>query len=551
MLAIVARVPNLSGRERRTFSPWKGKLWAWSVVALLSWTFNAEAIILFRTADPAANTTAPTGELLGSGWQFQGRFGDFLGTPIAPRFLITAHHIGGAANFFYRGATYTLLRSFPDPASDLSIWEVAETFPEYAQLYARSDEVGKRMMMIGRGTQRGAERFVQGEMRGWEWGATDRVQRWGENEVAAITSGGSLVQGLFDQAGLPNESTLSAGDSGGALFLPDGGVWKLAGIHYDVDMYSSGPGGGGYAAALFDQRGSYLADGTLVTGNAPVPQGLYATRISSRIDWIIGTIAPRLVNLSARSTVGGGDQVSIGGFIIQGAPGQSRRVAIRGLGPSLQVNGAPVQGRLIDPVLELHGGNGATISTNDNWAEMQASEIQGSGLAPSDAREATIIATLAPGNYTTVLRGKDGGTGVGLVEVYDLDATLEARVGNLSARSFVGMNDQVLIGGLIVRSVSQRLLLRALGPSLAAQGVSGGLANPTLEFRDANGALRAANDNWQDAPNRNEITATGIAPNDTREAAILLVPGPGSFTAVVRGAGETTGVALLEAYLLD
>ena len=522
-----------------------------AVAGVLAWVAAARGVILFRTGDPSANTIAPAGALLNSGWQYQGRFGNFLATAIAPHFIITAKHVGGAPQFFYRGGTYTIVRSFSDSASDLAIYEVAQTLPDYAPLYTRSDEVGRRMVVCGRGTQRGEQRIVEGELRGWNWGASDFVQRWGENTVAGLTSNDTQLYSLFDQAGLPDVPTLSAGDSGGAVFINDGTAWKLAGINYDVDSFASGPGGGAYSAAVFDMRGSYNPSGVLITGNSPVPQRSYFTRISARIDWIIGIIAPRLVNLSARAEVGTGDQVSIAGFIIQGTAGQFRRIAIRGLGPSLQVNGVPVAGRLTDPVVDLHAANGTTIYTNDNWQDTQAAEIQASGLAPTDVREATFILTLPAGGYTAVLRGQSGGTGVGLVEIYDLDTSFDLRVGNLSARSFVGVNDQVLIGGLILRSVSQRLLLRALGPSLAVQGVSGVLANPTLELRDANGTLRAANDNWQDAPNRTEIMATGLAPNDTREAVILSSSEPGAFTAIVRGAGNTTGVALLEAYLLD
>ncbi len=521
---------------------WVGMFWS---------ALQAEAVILFRTGDASANTTAPTGELANSGWQWQGRFGDYLATAIAPRFILSAKHVSGPSQFFYRGTTYTIVRSFNDAASDLAIHEVSETLPDYAPLYTKRDEAGRRLVVIGRGTQRGPERVVDGQLRGWNWGASDHVQRWGENTVARIT-GNDLLYALFDQNGLGQEAHLSAGDSGGAVFINDGGTWKLAGINFDVDTFTSGSDAGGpFTSAMFDQRGSYTSNGTLVTGNAPVPSGFYATRISSRIDWIIGIIAPRLANLSSRAVVGGGDQVSIAGFIIQGPAGQSRRVALRGIGPSLQVNGVPVAGRLNDPVLELHNSSGALLAVNDDWASAQAGEIQASGLAPPDAREATLLATLTPGAYTAIVRGKNGGTGVGLVEVYDVDEGFDLRLGNLSARAAVGTNEQVLIGGVIVRSVAKRLLLRALGPSLAGQGVSGALANPTVELRDANGGLRASNDNWQDAPNRNEISASGLAPNDTREAVILAASEPGSFTAIVRGTGNTTGVALLEVYLLD
>ncbi len=522
--------------------------------ALFLFCANAEAIILFRTADPTANTTAPTGELAGSGWQFQGTFGEFLGTPIAPHFFITAKHLGGGGTtkFTYRGKDYPLGKFFDDPGSDLRIWEVAEAFPDFAPLYTKSDEVGRPFVVFGSGTQRGKDRVVSGQLRGWEWGFNDHVQRWGENQVASITSrGGETLSALFDQAGLTHEAHLSSGDSGGALFIKDGAVWKLAGINYDVDRFASGPTGGGpYDAAMFDQRGSYMRNGTLVSGDVPVPSGFYATRISSRVGWITSVISPRLANISARSNVGSAERVAISGFIVRGNAGQSKRLLVRALGPSLQVNGVPIARRISDPVLEVRDGSGAAISSNDNWRGPQAGEIESLGFAPPDEREAALVATLPVGNYTAILRSGDGSSGPGLIEIYDLDGGSGSRLLNLSARAFVGLSDEVLIGGLIVHSAAKRMVLRALGPSLAAQGVTNAMQNPAFELYNSAGAIVASNDNWQEA-NSGEIFATGLAPTDTREAAILFTPNLGTYTAVVRGAGNTNGVALLEAYLVD
>jgi hypothetical protein len=522
------------------------------VLAMFSFAAEASGIILYRTGDPTANTTKPFGALLNSGWQFEGTYGAFLGTAIAPQFFITAKHLGtGPTTFNYQGVDYTIVNSFADPASDLRIFKVSGTFPTYAPLYSRSDEVGRHLVVIGRGTQRGAERIVNGQLRGWEWGASDSVQRWGENEVARIVGG--TLYALFDQAGLPQEAHLSSGDSGGGVFIQDGHVWKLAGINSDVDRFASGPDGGGpYNAAMFDERGSYLPDGTLVTGDTPVPSGFYAARISSRIDWIntiIGGANPGLANISTRVTIGSDDQVCIGGFIIQG---QSKRVGLRGLGPSIQVNGVPITGTIADPLLDLHDASGGTIFSNDNWRSSQEVEIQNSGLAPGNDLEAALIATLPAGDYTAVLRDRNGSAGIGLVEVYDLDPLGDSQLLNLSARAYVGTDDNVLIGGLIVQSVSRRLLVRALGPELAAFGVAGALGDPALELHDFNGATLATNDNWRDASNSADISATGLAPGDDREPAVLTLLGPGTYTAVVRGiGGSRTGIALLEAYLIN
>ncbi len=427
----------------------------------------------------------------------------------------------------------------------------------FAPLYTGSDEVGKHLVVIGRGTQRGDAVTSSGSLRGWAWGSTDKVERWGENIVSAIKQrppAGDMIYALFDKAGLPNESHLSVGDSGGAVFLDDDGVWKLGGINYDVDgAFYTGPNGtGSFLAALFDQRGFYDENRHFVSGSAPVPSGFYASRISSRVEWIDSVVEPRLVNISSRATVGTGDQVSIAGFIVVGNPGQSRRVVVRGIGSSLSVGGVPVPGRLADPLIELHNATGATMALNDNWrTSPRVAEIQSLGLAPGDDAEAVLVATLPVGAYTAVLRGTNGSTGIGLIEVYDVGAYGNARLLNLSGRAFVRTGDNVLIGGLIVRSLSQQLLVRAIGPDLSTRGVTGALQNPVMELHDSNGALLASNDNWQSAPNSSAISSAGLAPDDSRDAAILLTPGPGQFTAIVRGVGATTGVALLEAYLLQ
>lgn len=260
------------------------------VAASLSCAAVANGVILLRTGDPTANTTEPTGELAGSGWQYEGTFGANLGTAIAPHFFITAKHLGtGPTQFSFHGVNYQIVHSFADPNADLRIFEVSGTFPLYAPLYTSSNEVGKHLVVIGRGTQRGTERVVNGQLRGWNWGPSDLVQRWGENQVASIVR--DQLYALFDRAGLPQEANVSGGDSGGGVFLNADGVWKLAGINTDVDHFASGPDRSGpFEAALFDERGSYRSDGKLVTGDAAVPSGFYAARISSKIAWITSVV---------------------------------------------------------------------------------------------------------------------------------------------------------------------------------------------------------------------------------------------------------------------
>ena len=271
--------------------------------AILLPTAMAQAVILFDTSDPTANTSAPTGSLAGSGWQHEGTFGAFLGTPIAPQFFLTAKHIGAAGSVFvFQGTSYTIANHFFDPASDLAIWQVAGSFPYFAPLYTKSDEVGKHLVAIGRGTQRGSS-VINGTLRGWYWGSSDGVERWGENvvsSIAVLSPQNETLYATFDENGLPNECHLSVGDSGGAAFLDDGGTWKLAGIHYSVDgyFYTDSNGSGQFDAALFDARDFYLSDEgnppiyTQITGPDPVPSGFYSTRVSSKLGWIYSVIDP-------------------------------------------------------------------------------------------------------------------------------------------------------------------------------------------------------------------------------------------------------------------
>jgi subtilisin-like proprotein convertase family protein len=274
----------------------------------------------------------------------------------------------------------------------------------------------------------------------------------------------------------------------------------------------------------------------------------------------------QFVNISSRASVGTGDNVAIGGFIIHSdAPPRpagnrpssnlvsTKRVLIRGIGPSLSVNGTPVTGRLLDPVLELHDQSGAIIATNDDWKvpAQNQTDVQATGLPPSDDHESAIVVALnVNANYTAILRGKNGTSGIGLVEVYDLEPLTEAHLANISTRAFVSINDDVLIGGIIVRGgAAEQILFRAMGPSLANSNVSGPLLNPQLDIHDAQGTLLMHNDNWKDSQEV-AITATGLAPSNNAESAILMTPAPGNYTAIVSGVGSTTGVGLVEAYRL-
>jgi hypothetical protein len=255
----------------------------------------------------------------------------------------------------------------------------------------------------------------------------------------------------------------------------------------------------------------------------------------------------------------------IGGFIIQGT--DRKTVIIRALGPELTQFGVP--NVLINPMLELHNGNGDLIASNDNWQttiiggiimHTQVQQIINSGHAPMDPRESAIIANLPAGNYTAIVRGAGNTTGVGLAEVYDLSPDTNARLDNISTRSFVQSNDKVMIGGFILAgNRPRRVIIRAIGPELTQFGVPNVLANPTLELHNGAGALIASNDDWQTTIiggiiMNDQVLAidnSGHAPTDGRESAIIANLPAGNYTAIVRGLGGTTGVALVEVYDLQ
>jgi subtilisin-like proprotein convertase family protein len=254
-----------------------------------------------------------------------------------------------------------------------------------------------------------------------------------------------------------------------------------------------------------------------------------------------------LANISTRMRVETGDNVLIGGFIVTGT--QPKKVIVRAIGPSL-----PLAGKLSDPTLELRDANGALLRFNDDWRvgtgfPSQETEIIATGLAPTDNGESAIVATL-PANgasYTAIVRGFNDATGIGVVEAYDLDRAVDSKLANISTRGLVQTGDNVMIAGTIVQGgLPQRVIVRALGPSLP---LAGALADPTLELRDGNGALIASNDDWSD-DQAADIIAT-IPPTNSRESAIVAILPTGGYTAIVRGLDGTTGVALVEVYALN
>ncbi|MEY2510781.1 MAG: hypothetical protein QOE26_1544 [Verrucomicrobiota bacterium] len=339
--------------------------------------------------------------------------------------------------------------------------------------------------------------------------------------------------------------------NGDGFYEPGEGVGGVTVTVSNTNSYAVTASSGGYSVPVAGS-GSYVV--TFSGGSVPTNQRSVSVSDGQNVksDYVVtGSATPtptppagptRLANISTRAVVGVGANVLIGGFIVTGT--QSKKVIVRGIGPSL-----PLSGKMLNPILELHDPSGAVIAANDNWGQnANSAEIIDSGVAPTNPNESAVLLSLAPGSYTAVLSGVNQTTGTAVVEVYDLDGAADSKLANISTRAFVQGGDNVLIGGLIVvGQAAANAIVRAVGPSLT---VPGAMADPTLELRDANGVLLASNDNWR-STQQTAIIATGVAPTNDAEAAIVTTFSPGSYTAIVRGANGTTGVAVVEVYQLD
>jgi len=279
----------------------------------------------------------------------------------------------------------------------------------------------------------------------------------------------------------------------------------------------------------------------------PTPTGTPAATPSPTGSPSATPLVSQAINLSTRMRVQTGDNVGIGGFIVTGSA--AKHVVLRAIGPSLSQAGVP--NALADPVLELHGPAGFVTIINDNWRDDQAVAIAATGLAPTNNLEAAIDATLAPGAYTAIVRGKGDTSGVALVEVYGINQSIFAKLANMSTRAMVGTGDDIVIAGFILGGGSggDRVVLRGIGPSLTALGVANALADPKLELRDSDGALLASNNDWQDdSMQAAELTAVGLAPGNDLESGLASTLPPGLYTALLSGVNNGAGIGLVEVY---
>lgn len=339
-----------------------------------------------------------------------------------------------------------------------------------------------------------------------------------------------------------NDPADLAFDSSGNLYVTDTGFGNGSGV-----VYVFAPDGtrATLSSGLSSPLGIAVAPATSTPSPTPSPTPT-ATATP-------GSSPAQLLNISTRMEVLTGNNVLIGGFIITGS--DAKKVAIRGLGPSL-----PVSQSLADPLVELHdsSGNAFPIAGNDNWksddntGQSQEAAVRATGIAPSNDLESFLLITLPANNaaYTAIVSGNNNNTGIGQVEIYDLDQAAYSQLANISTRGFVDVGENVMIGGFISGNGngSSRIIVRGIGPSLA---INGALQDPFLEIHDSNGGLLQSNNDWQEDQNASQVQAAGIAPKDPRESAIYMVLPPAAYTAIVKGVQNSTGIGLVEVYNLQ
>jgi hypothetical protein len=326
-----------------------------------------------------------------------------------------------------------------------------------------------------------------------------------------------------------------------------GGTTSASGGTYSLGGTIGQPDAGNSSGGAYTLTGGFWGIANVIPGPTPTP-----TPTSTP------TPTPgRVANVSTRLPVGTGDNALFGGFIVVGPDGSTKKIIVRALGPFLSQFG--VTDALANPTLEIRDGSNTVVATNNDWkntqvggiiAGDQAAEISGSGLAPSNDLESAIIAHLAPGRYTAVVRGVNDSVGTGIVDAFDMSADSAARLANVATRGLIQPGDKLMIAGFIIQNGSVRAVVRGIGPSLSQFGITNALPDTTLEVRNQDGTFVITNDDWE-THQKQELENTGLQPGNALEAAIVATLPPGQYSALLRGKPESTGTGVVEVYFLQ
>ena len=386
------------------------------------------------------------------------------------------------------------------------------------------------------------------------------------NDIAILASGYSPTGSITFKAYGPNDGTCGAAPAFSSTVAVNNGNGNYSsgftptavGTYRFVASYSGDVNNNPVTTSCSDPNAAVTVSPVPTPTPTPIP-----TATPTATPTASPTPSPGLVgNVSTRLPVGTGDNVLIEGFIVQGPVGSTKKIIVRAIGPSLAPFG--ITDALADPTLEIHDATNAIIAINDNWRTTQVggiitadqvADISASQLAPSNDLESAIIANLAPGSYTAVVRGAGNTVGTGVVDAYDLSAGSPAKLANIATRGLIQPGDKLMIAGFIIQNGSVRAVVRAIGPSLSAFGITNALADTTLQLRDNNGAIVVENDDWKirtdGSSQQAELEATGLQPTNDLEAAFLITLQPGQYTAQVRGKPEATGIGVVQVYFLQ
>jgi type VI protein secretion system component Hcp len=385
--------------------------------------------------------------------------------------------------------------------------------------------------------------------------------------TSASSNGGGLEQVAFAASNLGSMFLELPGITGESSTPGHGGVMQIDFFSLTANQFSIHKAIDSATPQILSAvaNGTTFATGSILFYNTAIPSGTPASIFtfgnvlgtssqtvgtSEQDTFAFATVAKTaptgvLGNISTRSLVGIDQNVLIAGFIVDGTG--AKELVLRVLGPTLGQFG--ITGFLQNPTLELHDSTGSVIASNDDWEQAANAQSIPANLQPPDNREAALFVNLSAGSYTAIVRGANNSLGVALAEVYDLATGATSHLSNISTRGLVQTGANVMIAGVIIQSDTENVLVRALGPTLANFGVTNPLADPTLELRDVNGTLITSNDDWK-STQQTEISATGKAPPNKLESALLRTLAPGNYTAIVRGVNNGTGVALVEVYAL-
>jgi hypothetical protein len=377
------------------------------------------------------------------------------------------------------------------------------------------------------------------------------------------------VSGTFGDKTLIGPVTPSTGSftpllvTGTLTGVPNSQVAAIVGGDGTVTVYATSGAGREAGTDFLTSTGTYsfaAPTGGRITGTVANSAALVSGSISGSVSgsFLLRQQASRISNISTRALAGSGDRTLVAGFVVSGSG--SKPLLVRAIGPTLASFG--VANPLVDPTLNVLSRTSVSLASNNDWGNSAAlvalsTQVGAFPLTPG-SRDAAAQASVTPGTYTAVVGGGGATLGSALIEIYDADTSNPAtsRVTNISTRGQVGAGEPLIAGFVITGDVRKKVLIRAVGPTLASFGLTGLLADPKIEVLSGTTSI-ATNNDWTDAASVAQVNATspivGAFPLNagSKDAALVLQLTPGSYTVQISGAGTSAGTVLVEIYDAD